>query len=66
MAEGAPAKSLKQVGLAGITDDLSRYFCLAEWEEIGPRFLARVEPARQHLRAGSGVRLEGLDGNPRR
>ncbi len=31
-----------------------------------PRFLTRVETARQHLRAGRGVRLEDVDANPRR
>ena len=34
--------------------------------ENDPRFLARIESARQSLRAGRGVRLEDLDTRPTR
>ena len=34
--------------------------------ENDPRFLARIESARQSLREGRGVRLEDLDTTPRR
>ena len=34
--------------------------------ENDPRFLARIESARQSLRQGRGVRLEDLDTKPRR
>lgn len=34
--------------------------------ENDPRFLARIEAARQSLREGRGVRLEDLDSKPRR
>jgi prevent-host-death family protein len=34
--------------------------------ENDPRFLARIESARQSLRQGRGVRLEDLDAKPRR
>jgi len=34
--------------------------------EHDPRFLARIESARQSLRNGLGVRIEDLDSRPRR
>jgi len=34
--------------------------------ENDPRFLARIESARQSLRKGRGVRIEDLDTMPRR
>ena len=34
--------------------------------ENDPRFLARIESARQSLRAGRGVRIEDLGTTPRR
>ena len=34
--------------------------------ENDPRFLARIESARQSLRQGRGVRIEDLDTKPRR
>ncbi len=34
--------------------------------ENDPRFLARIESARQSLREGRGVRFEDLDSKPRR
>ena len=34
--------------------------------ENDPRFLARIESARQSLRQGRGVRIEDLDARPRR
>ena len=34
--------------------------------ENDPRFLARIESARQSLRAGRGIRLEDLDTGPNR
>jgi len=34
--------------------------------ENDPRFLARIEAARQSLRNGRGVRIEDLDARPRR
>jgi hypothetical protein len=54
MIGGAQAKSLKQVGLAEMQDDLSRDLRLADEEEI------------VITRHGSGVRLENTHGNPRR
>jgi len=80
---------MKQVALAEVKNDLSKYLRLAEEEGIvitrhgkpagvligfaseddwfdyrlehDPRFLRRIEQARQSLRAGHGVRLEDLD-----
>lgn len=79
---------MRQVALAEVKDDLSRFLRLAESEEIvitrhgkpagvligfeseekwfdyrlehHPEFLRRVAQARGALRAGHGVRLEGL------
>jgi prevent-host-death family protein len=79
---------MKEVALPEIKDDLSKYLCLAEKEEIvitrhgkpagiligfkseddwfeyrlenDPRFLKRIESARQSLRAGRGIKLENI------
>ena len=86
-------KTMKQVALSEIKDDLSRYLRLAENEEIvitkhgkpagilvgfaseddwfdyklehDPRFLQRIARARESLRAGKGVKLEDLPGEPK-
>jgi prevent-host-death family protein len=78
--------AMKKVALSEVKDDLSKYFHIAEGEEIiitrhgkppgvlvgfaseddwfdyqlenDPRFLERIERARQSLRVGKGVRLE--------
>lgn len=80
---------MKTAALSEVKDDLSRYLCLAEEEEViitrhgkpaglligfateddwldyrlehDPRFLARIERARQNLRTGQGVKLEDMD-----
>ena len=60
---------MKKVALSEAKDDLSRFLRLAEKDdwfdyrlENGPRFLARVDAARNSLRAGRGVKLEEVDG----
>ena len=80
---------MKQVALAEVKNDLSKYLRLAEEEGIiitrhgkpagvligfaseddwfddrlehDPRFLQRIEQARQSLHAGHGVRLEDVN-----
>lgn len=56
---------MKKVALSEIKDDWFDYQL-----ENDPRFLARIEAARQSLRQGRGVRLEALDlprrGSPQR
>ncbi len=79
---------MKQIALADVKNDLSRYLRLAEKEQIvitrhgkpagvligfeseddwfdyrlenDPRFLKRIESARNSLRAGKGIRLENI------
>lgn len=64
---------MRQVALAEVKDDLSRFLRLAESEEIvitrhgkpagvehHPTFLRKVAEARDAFRAGRGVRLEDL------
>src|SRR5208337_988934 len=88
---GAPGaqRPMRQVALAEVKDDLSRFLRLAESEEIvitrhgkpagvligfeseedwfeyrlehDPRFLRRIERARNSLRLGRGVPLEDLE-----
>jgi prevent-host-death family protein len=81
-------RTMKEVALSEVKDDLSRYLRLAESEEIvitrhgkpagvlvgfaseddwfdyrlehDPRFLRRIERARQSLRDGKGVLIEDL------
>src|SRR5271169_4726630 len=83
------ARPIRQVALAEVKDDLSRFLRLAESEEIvitrhgrpagvlvgfeseedwfdyrlehDPRFLQRIEQARNSLRAGGGIRLEDVE-----
>jgi prevent-host-death family protein len=80
---------MKQVALAEVKNDLSRYLRLAEKEQIvitrhgkpagaligfgteddwfdyrlenDPRFLKRIEAARESLRLGRGVRIEDVE-----
>ena len=80
---------MKQVALAEVKNDLSRYLRLAEKEQIvitrhgkpagiligfgteddwfdyrlenDPRFLKRIEAARESLRLGRGVRMEDVE-----
>jgi prevent-host-death family protein len=80
---------MKQVAVAQVKDEFSRYLRLAEKEQViitrhgkpagvligfeseddwldyrmenDPRFLARIEAARQSLRANRSVRLEELE-----
>jgi hypothetical protein len=49
---------VKKVPLSEIKNDLSRNLREAEHD---PRFLRRVEQARNSLRAGRGVKLEDID-----
>ena len=48
---------MRQVALAEVKDDLSRFLRLAEHH---PEFLRRVAAARQALKEGRGARLEDL------
>ena len=80
---------MKQIKLAEVKDQLSKYLRLAEEEEIiitrhgkpagvligfaseddwfdyrlenDPRFLRRIQEARENLRAGRGIRIEDLE-----
>ena len=80
---------MKQVALAEVKNDLSRYLRLAEKEQIvitrhgkpagiligfgteddwfdyrlenDPRFLKRIEAARESLRLGRGVKIEDVE-----
>ena len=80
---------MKQVALAEVKNDLSRYLRLAEEEQIvitrhgkpagiligfgteddwfdyrlenDPRFLKRIEAARESLRLGRGVKIEDVE-----
>jgi prevent-host-death family protein len=80
---------MKQVALAEVKNDLSRYLRLAEKEQIvitrhgkpagvligfgteddwfdyrlenDPRFLKRIEAARENLRLGRGVKIEDVE-----
>jgi prevent-host-death family protein len=80
---------MRQVALAEVKNDLSRYLRLAEEEQIiitrhgkpagiligfgteddwfdyrlenDPRFLKRIEAARESLRLGRGVRIEDVE-----
>jgi hypothetical protein len=54
MADNIGKSGMKEVPLSEIKDDLSRL-------EHDPRFLQRIEQARNSLRAGRGIRLEDLD-----
>jgi hypothetical protein len=77
MARTVRRPGVKEVALSEIKDDLSRYLRDAETQEIvgfgseedwfdyrlehDPRFLKRIEQARNSLRAGRGVRLEDVE-----
>ena len=82
-------REMKQVALAEVKNDLSRYLRLAEKEQIiitrygkpagvligfsteddwfdyrlenDPRFLKRIEAARESLRLGRGVKIEDIE-----
>jgi hypothetical protein len=77
MARTVRRPGVKEVALSEIKDDLSRYLRDAETQEIvgfgseedrfdyrlehDPRFLKRIEQARDSLRDGRGVRLEDVE-----
>ena len=76
MARTVRKSGVKEVPLSEIKDDLSRYLREAETQGIivtseeswfdyrlehDPRFLQRIEQARNSLRAGGGIRLEDVE-----
>jgi hypothetical protein len=54
MARKVRASGAKEVSLSEVKDNEYRL-------ENDPRFLRRIEQARDNLRAGRGVRLEDVD-----
>ena len=66
MARPVRKSGMKKVPLSEVKDDLSRYLREAEDRfdyrlENDALFLARIEKARESVRAGQGVRLEDLE-----
>ena len=71
MAGAIRKSSVRQVPLSELKDDLSRFLREAEkhdWFdhrlENDPRFLQRIERARQNLRAGRSVKIEDVKETP--
>jgi hypothetical protein len=64
MAGTIRKSGMKEVPLSEIKDDLSRFLREAQSFkyrlEHNPRFLQRIDQARNSLRAGRGTRLEDL------